>query len=70
MKKSFKLNPDNNILSKCLIFLTLSPFMLVGTVSIILGVTLTILSVILALPLLGLFYYLGWIIEQGEEEEI
>lgn len=68
MNKTFKLNPNNNMLQNCLVFLTLSPLILVGGTALILGVGFVLLSIISALPFLGLFYYLHLIIEQEEEK--
>ena len=69
MNKTFKLNPKNNMLQNCLLFLTLSPFILLGGTALILGIVFVLLSIIFALPFLGLFYYLHLITEQYEEGE-
>ena len=69
MNKTFKLNPNNNMLQNCLVFLTLSPFILLGGTALILGIVFVLLSIIFALPFLGLFYYLHLITEQYEEGE-
>ena len=69
MNKTFKLNPNNNMSQNCLVFLTLSPFILLGGTALILGIVFVLLSIIFALPFLGLFYYLHLITEQYEEGE-
>ena len=64
MKKTFKLNPNNNMLQNCLVSLTLTPFIVIGGVSLFIAVISVVLNIILAVPFLGIFYCLGWISEE------
>ena len=69
MKKTYKINPKNSKLTNFIMLLLLSPVLLLGGITLVLGILLFIVGIVSSIPLMAIFYSLGLIIDSYESED-